>query len=154
MPSPATARIWPVLGCIATTPPSCPPSAVTAARCTAGEIVVRTAGAAFGTAVASTRVAAPERARGQQFAARRAAQAVVQRLLDAAHADDRVRGDAFGFQLRCACGRDGSDFAQHRAGGGAERRGALPGFGGRAFAQHRTVACQAPSRGAAGSSCG
>jgi hypothetical protein len=39
---PANARISPVRGRSATTPPSRPASAVTAARSTAGEIVVRT----------------------------------------------------------------------------------------------------------------
>src|SRR5437762_576624 len=42
-PMPATAVISPVEGRITTMPPSWPPRAVTAARCSAGEIVVRTA---------------------------------------------------------------------------------------------------------------
>ena len=54
-PIPATARICPVAGAIATIPPSWPPRAVTAACCTDGDTVVRTALAAFGVAVASTR---------------------------------------------------------------------------------------------------
>ena len=56
-------------GSSATTPPSWPPSAVTAARCTLGEIVVRTACAGCGDGVASTRAPA------EQLAAGRSAQA-------------------------------------------------------------------------------
>src|SRR6185437_4751542 len=40
MPMPATAKISPLAGSRATTPPSCPPSASAATRCNPGEMVV------------------------------------------------------------------------------------------------------------------
>jgi hypothetical protein len=57
-PMPAKPSISPVRGWIATTPPSRPPSAVTAACSTGSEIVVRTAGACCGRVRRSTRVPA------------------------------------------------------------------------------------------------
>ncbi len=58
MPMPTTASICPLSGSIATIPPICPPSASAATRCTAGEIVVCTAGFDLATALASTRLPA------------------------------------------------------------------------------------------------
>ncbi len=54
IPMPATARIAPLAGSNATTPPNCPPRASTAARCTPGEMVVRTAPPGFASTLAST----------------------------------------------------------------------------------------------------
>ena len=67
---------------------------------------MRTAGAAFGAAVASTRLGRPGACRSASSSPpgvprRRASSA----CLDAAHADDRVRGDAFGFELRARARR-------------------------------------------------
>ena len=52
---PATASTWPLAGSSAITPPYWPPSALTAALCNVGEIVVRTVLPARGATLASTR---------------------------------------------------------------------------------------------------
>ena len=113
---------------------------------------MRTAGAACGTARR-----APAAARGgQQLAPRRAPQAVVQRQLKAADADDRVRGHAFGFQLLCARGRESGPTVAQRSGwrprpSGELRAGRLRWRRLRPAPRRRVPAA---SRAAAASSCG
>ena len=152
-PIPATARICPVAGTIATTPPSWP-----AERGHGRALHRRRHGRAHGARrlrgrgrehpCARTRPRTRLTVFGEQFSARCAAQARVERQLQSAHADGRVRGHAFGLQFVQARRRDRADRADDRARERAERRGALTGFRGRAFGEHRPVSRQ--QRGPAG----
>ena len=100
-----------------TIPPSWPPSAVTAARCSVGETVVRTGGAGCG------RGGGEHTRSRQQLAAGGAAQAIVERQLEAAEPDDRLSAGtpcASSAWRRAAGHRP--DGAEHRVGGDAQRR--------------------------------
>ena len=99
-------------GCIATIPPNWPPSAVTAARCTAGETVVRTRRRRLGVAVASTRV--PPRLCAAASSSppgvpRRRASSASSSPLTPTIAFAR---HAFGFERCAPCGRDRPDGAR------------------------------------------
>ena len=139
-PMPATARICPLEGAIATIPPNWPPSAATAARCSAGETVLRTGGAGWGATEASTRVPASSSPPGAP------AQAVVERPLEAAHADVRVGRHPFGFERLAAGGAESgrrcppprSPLPRAASFGGPGARGRA--F--RAFGEHGPVAGQ------------
>ena len=143
---PATARICPVDGCIATIPPSCEPSAVTAARCSRGETVVRTAGAGRGATDASTRGPGPAPASSSP---RGSSQTVIERSLEAAHADDRVRRHPFGFKRLASRGRDRADRSRAPRSPLPKRRAAiLPGgrsLRGAALGAARTLPSRASS---------